>query len=140
MSIYETINPEETAQIAKSLAKQSKPGQIFILNGEMGAGKTAFAKGFAVGLGISDHITSPTFSILNIYYGIFPFYHFDLYRIEEDVYDQGFEEYFFGNGVCLIEWGIYAIEIIEKGYTVINIIKDNDKGSEYRRIEIENKK
>lgn len=139
MKIYETISSEETYRIAKELSSQAKPGQIFILNGEMGVGKTVFAKGFARGLGITEHITSPTFTILNIYQGNLPLYHFDLYRLGNDIYDQGFEEYFFGQGVCLIEWGKPVIELIKTGYTLVYLTKDIEKGLDYRYISIQEK-
>ena len=136
--MFETNSPDETQAIAKQIASQAQPGDIYLLNGEMGAGKTAFSKGFAQGLGINQHITSPTFTILNIYEeGRLPLYHFDLYRVEDDIHDQGFEDYFFGKGVCLIEWGQYAMDIIGQGeYHTIDITKDLSQGENYRQIQM----
>ena len=138
---HTSTSEEQTKEIAAYIATTAKAGDIFILNGDMGAGKTAFSKGFAKGLGISTAITSPTFTILNIYDGSLPLYHFDLYRLSTDensIYDQGFEEYFFGKGICLIEWGELAINIIQAGYTQINIKTDQTQNQNYRTIEITN--
>lgn len=136
MQKYESYNPEYTISIAKEIASTALPGSIYILEGELGAGKTVFAKGFALGLSVRELITSPTFAILNIYNGSVPFYHFDLYRLQDQIEDQGFEEYFFGNGVCLIEWGQYAQHIIGTHFKKVNILKDSIKGENFRLIEV----
>ncbi|MCL1936503.1 MAG: tRNA (adenosine(37)-N6)-threonylcarbamoyltransferase complex ATPase subunit type 1 TsaE [Defluviitaleaceae bacterium] len=133
---YESFSVEDTVEIAKKIGNLAKPQDIYILNGDLGAGKTIFSKGFAIGLGIDENITSPTFNILNIYKGKLPLYHFDLYRIQNDIYEQGFEEYFFGNGICLIEWGEYAKDIISDKYIEINIEKDEIKGENFRLVKV----
>lgn len=139
-TMFDTHSPQDTMAVAQQIASQAKPGAIYLLNGEMGAGKTAFSKGFAQGLRIDAPITSPTFTILNIYeQGRLPLYHFDLYRIEYEIEEQGFEDYFFGQGVCLIEWGTYAMNILQyHAYCTIDISKDFTKGSDYRHITLRN--
>lgn len=134
--VWETNSHEETFLIGKSIAKVSKQGDIFCLVGDLGAGKTVFAKGFAEGLNINDEITSPTFTILNIYNGRILFYHFDLYRFEDagNVDEMGFEEYIYGDGVSLIEWPIFGKGILPKQVAMINIKKDYTKSDDYRII------
>jgi tRNA threonylcarbamoyladenosine biosynthesis protein TsaE len=102
-------------------------------------GKTVFTKGFALGLGIDEHITSPTFTIVNEYKGKFPFYHFDVYRIgdPDEMYDIGYEEYFFGDGVCLVEWAELIEELIPETAIHITIEKNLEKGIDYRKITVE---
>jgi tRNA threonylcarbamoyladenosine biosynthesis protein TsaE len=136
--IYETNAENETYLIGKSLGENAKAGQIYCLNGDLGVGKTVFTKGFAAGLGITEHITSPTFTIVNVYEGKLPFYHFDVYRIAdpEELYEIGYEEYFFGNGVCLIEWAELIGELLPEDVININIEKNLEKGYDYRRIEV----
>ncbi|MCL1996993.1 MAG: tRNA (adenosine(37)-N6)-threonylcarbamoyltransferase complex ATPase subunit type 1 TsaE [Defluviitaleaceae bacterium] len=139
MHIYKSYSAQDTMDIAQAMAKQATRGDIFLLNGTMGAGKTVFAKGFALGLGISCTITSPTFTLLNIYEGTLPMYHFDLYRCQEQVSDQGFEEYFFGTGICLIEWGEYAKNILPHHNTITIQTSNNPKQENFRTIEVINK-
>lgn len=136
--IYETHSEEETLLIGEELAKKAKPGQIYALNGDLGVGKTVFTKGFAKGLGITEHITSPTFTIINVYEGDLNFYHFDVYRIEEpdELYELGYEEYFFSDGVCLIEWAELIKPLLPENIININISKDLEKGTDYRKIEV----
>jgi len=136
--VYETYNEEETRKIGEMLGEKAKQGQIYCLNGDLGTGKTVFTKGFALGLGITEHITSPTFTIINVYEGRLSFYHFDVYRIEEpeELYELGYEEYFFGDGVCLIEWAELIKELLPKNVININIAKDLEKGLDYRKIEV----
>lgn len=139
MTIYESDNEKDTLFLAKELGKRAKKGQVFCLIGDLGVGKTIFSKGFAQGLDVEEHITSPTFTIVHEYEGRLPLYHFDVYRIS-DVYEMdeiGYEEYFYGEGVCLIEWANIIPEIIPKSATYITIEKDLDKGLDYRRITIE---
>lgn len=99
---------EETVMLGEMLGTLAGPGDIIAMTGELGSGKTHFARGVARGLGVasSTPVTSPTFTLLNCYLGRLPLYHFDLYRLAgaSDLYDLGFEEYFYGEGVCLIEW------------------------------------
>ncbi len=108
MPVVSTNCPEETAAFGASLAQILVPGDFIALIGDLGAGKTQFARGVAAGLRVdlSIPITSPTYTLLNIYQGRLPLYHFDLYRLQgdQDVVDLGFAEYFYGEGVCLVEW------------------------------------
>ena len=130
-----TNNENETYNIGIKIGKQLKAGDILSLNGDLGAGKTYLTKGIAKGLGVEDYITSPTFTILNEYEGRIPLYHFDVYRINdvEEMYEIGFEEYLYGNGVCVIEWGSIVEEILPKD--AINI-KIKNLGEFSREIEI----
>ena len=105
--VIETRSPEETFQFGEKLGREAKPGQIYTLNGDLGTGKTVFTQGFAAGLGITEPVNSPTFTIVQIYEeGRMPFYHFDVYRIGdvEEMDEIGYEDCFYGEGVCLIEW------------------------------------
>lgn len=136
----ETINEDETFQAAYNLAQRAQPGDIYLLEGELGVGKTVYAKGFAKGLGIEEPITSPTFTIIQEYTeGRLPLYHFDVYRIadEEEMYELGYEGYFFGDGVCLIEWASLIAGLLPENCKKIVIEKDLAQGFDYRRITIE---
>ena len=133
----ETNSEKETYDFAASMAKDAKPGDIICLDGDLGVGKTVFAKGFATGLGITDPIVSPTFTIMHGYEdGRIPMYHFDAYRIvePEEMYELGFDDYLYGNGVCLIEWATQIEELIPKEAKHITIEKQPEKGDDYRRI------
>ena len=136
--LLESYSIEETKNIAYKIAKKAVKGDIFCLEGELGAGKTSFSQGFAKGLGINDYITSPTFTIMNIYESNIPLYHFDVYRIEDidEMYEIGYEEYFFGDGICLVEWSNLIEELIPNKAIKIIITKDLEKGEDYRRIEV----
>lgn len=136
--IKEVFSERETYDFAYDLAQTANAGDIFCLCGDLGVGKTVFTKGFAKGLGIDEHITSPTFTIVNEYMGRLPFYHFDVYRIADpdEMYDIGFDEYIFGEGVCLIEWANIIEELIPENAKWINISKDLEKGLDYRKIEV----
>lgn len=137
--IKETNSPHETWEIGKNLAANSKAGQIYCLNGDLGTGKTVFTQGFACGLGIDEPVNSPTFTIVQIYEeGRLPLYHFDVYRIGnvDEMDEIGYEEYFFGEGVCLIEWAALVQEIIPDSAIQIKIEKDLEKGFDYRKITI----
>ena len=139
MTVYETHSPKETYEIARELAKNAAPGDIWCLNGELGTGKTVFAKGFAAGLGITEPVVSPTFTIVQEYHGgRLPLYHFDVYRIEDpaEMDEIGCEEYFGGGGVVLIEWASLVPEIIPEEAVRIRIEKDPEKGPDYRRITV----
>lgn len=138
-TVYETISPEETFQMAKLLSESAKPGEIYCLNGELGVGKTVFVKGFASGLGIEDPVVSPTFTILQEYRsGRLPLFHFDVYRIEDpdELYELGYEEYFFGDGVTMIEWSTLVAELIPNDAVRVLIKKDLSKGTDYRKITV----
>lgn len=137
--VYESFSPQETEALGRKLAESAKKGQIFCLDGDLGVGKTIFTKGFAVGLGIKEHVTSPTFTIVNEYHdGKMPFYHFDVYRIscEEEMDDIGYEEYFFGEGVCLVEWAELVKGLIPEDALWITLEKDYTKSEDYRKITI----
>lgn len=138
--IIDSYSEEETFHAGVMCATEAKKGDIFCLYGDIGAGKTAFSKGFAYGLQIEDEITSPTFTIVNEYEGIKKLYHFDVYRITDvrEMEDVGFDDYLFGDGVCLIEWADLVEELLPTTDNVIKITisKDLDKGDEYRSISI----
>ena len=138
--IYETNSEKETFELGKNLGEQAKAGQIFCLNGDLGVGKTVFTQGFAKGLGIEENVNSPTFTIIQVYEeGRIPLYHFDVYRIgdPEEMYEIGYEEYFFGEGVCLIEWSKLIDELIPEEAINIEIDKNLEKGLDYRKITVE---
>ena len=138
--IKETSSPEETFAFARSLGEKAEAGQIYTLNGDLGAGKTVFAQGMAAGLGITDPVTSPTFTIVQEYAGgRLPLYHFDVYRIEEpeEMEEVGFDDYLYGDGICLIEWANLITEILPENIIQITIEKDLEKGFDYRRITID---
>lgn len=132
-----TNSPEETYEFAFSLAKEAKPGDIICLDGDLGVGKTVFTQGFAAGLGITGPVNSPTFTILQIYdEGKLPLYHFDVYRIgsSDEMDELGYEEYFFGEGVCLIEWSTIISDIIPYEAKKVVIEKDLEQDFDYRKI------
>ncbi|MBP5164302.1 MAG: tRNA (adenosine(37)-N6)-threonylcarbamoyltransferase complex ATPase subunit type 1 TsaE [Lachnospiraceae bacterium] len=134
---YVSASPEETEAVAAELAKEVSAGSIYTLSGDLGAGKTVFAKGFAKGLGISSPVTSPTFTLVNEYHeGRLPLFHFDVYRLgeAEELYDTGFFDYLSRGGVCLIEWAERVEEIIPKPYFSIVIEKDLSRGEDFRSI------
>ena len=137
--VWESFCEKDTAKIGETLAKEAKPGEIYLLEGDLGVGKTVFAKGFALGLGITEPITSPTFTIIQEYeQGSLPFYHFDVYRIadEEEMFELGYESYFFGQGVCLIEWASLIQGLLPAECRTIRIEKDLERGFDYRRVEL----
>lgn len=138
--IFETNGEQETRALGERIGKAAELGQIYTLIGDLGVGKTVFTQGFAKGLGIDEPISSPTFTIVQVYdEGRMPFYHFDVYRIGdiEEMDEIGYEDCFYGEGVCLIEWANLIEEILPKGYTRITIEKCLDKGFDYRKITIE---
>ena len=139
MSIQESFSEKDTFEIGYQLGKQAKAGSVFTLNGDLGVGKTVFTQGFAKGLGIEDTVNSPTFTIVQIYEeGRMPLYHFDVYRIGdvEEMEEIGYEDYFYGEGVCLIEWAELIEEILPENRIQITIEKEFEKGFDYRRITI----
>lgn len=135
---YITKSPEETEKLGEKLSAGAKAGDVFCLSGDLGTGKTAFAKGFARGLGIKDHITSPTFTIINQYEGRLPLYHFDVYRLEneDELLGIGADEFFYGEGVCLIEWAELVKGAVPEGAVWIKIEKDLEKNESFRKIEV----
>lgn len=134
-----TNSAEETKKKAAEFADKLKMGDVVCLYGDLGAGKTAFVQGLAKGLGIHEHITSPTFTIVNEYYGRLPLYHFDVYRIADpdEMYEIGYEEYVYGDGVSVIEWPQLIDEILPDKRYDITISKDYSKHDNYRVISIE---
>ena len=137
--IIETKRPEETWRLGKVLGERALPGQVYALNGDLGVGKTLFTQGFASGLGVREHVNSPTFTILQIYEdGRMPFYHFDVYRIGdvEEMDEIGFDECISGEGVSLIEWAEVIQEILPDDRVDICIEKDLTQGMDYRKITI----
>ena len=138
--VVETWSAKETYELGKKLGKEAKPGQIYTLNGDLGVGKTVFTQGVADGLGITEPVNSPTFTIVQVYEdGRIPFYHFDVYRIGdvEEMEEIGYQDYFYGEGLCIIEWAELISEIIPEDAKRITIEKNLEKGFDYRRIEIE---
>ena len=137
ITIYETFSPRETAELGRKLGEHASSGDVYTLIGDLGVGKTVFTQGIAEGLGIKETVNSPTFTILQVYEGgRLPFYHFDVYRIGdiEEMDEIGYEEYFYGNGMCMIEWGNLLTEILPKNRKDITIEKDLEKGFDYRKI------
>lgn len=137
--IVNTKNAKETFELGVSMGEQAKPGQVYTLLGDLGVGKTLFTQGFAKGLGILEPVSSPTFTIVQIYKeGRIPFYHFDVYRIGdiEEMYEIGYEDYFYGNGVCMIEWADQIEEILPDDVIRIVLEKDLEQGFDYRKIMI----
>lgn len=135
----ETHSSEETYRLGAELAKDAAPGQVICLTGELGTGKTVFTQGFASGLGVKDYVDSPTFTIVKEYHdGRLPFYHFDVYRIGDisEMEEIGYEEYFYGEGVCLVEWGLLVEELLPEDCIFIEIKKDREKGFDYRTVRI----
>lgn len=135
--VYETNSPEETFALAKKLGETAAPGTVYTLTGDLGVGKTVFAQGLAEGLGITEPINSPTFTIVQVYdEGRLPFYHFDVYRIGdiEEMDEIGYEDYFYGDGVCLVEWAELIGELLPEKRVELLIEKDLQKGFDYRKI------
>lgn len=138
--IIETHSAKETYELGKRLGQKAEAGQLYCLIGELGVGKTVFTQGLAAGLGITEPVNSPTFTILQVYEeGRLPFYHFDVYRIEEteEMEEIGYEEYFDGEGVCLIEWANLIEELLPEEHIRIVIEKNLTSGFDYRTIRIE---
>ena len=138
--IIETRSAEETYQLGMDIGKNAKAGQVYTLVGDLGVGKTVFTQGLAKGLEIEESISSPTFTIVQVYdEGRLPFYHFDVYRIGDisEMDEIGFEDYVYGEGVSLIEWANLIEEILPESRIAITIEKDLEKGFDYRKITIE---
>lgn len=138
-TVLDSMDAEETFQLGRLMGQQAMPGQVYTLVGDLGVGKTVFTQGFAAGLGVKEPVSSPTFTIVQIYEeGRLPFYHFDVYRIGdiEEMDEIGYEDCFYGEGVSLIEWADLIKEILPEHYTQIVIEKDLEKGFDYRRISV----
>lgn len=140
--IIETNGERETFELGREMGQNAKPGQVYTMVGDLGVGKTVFTKGFAKGLEIEEPISSPTFTIVQVYEeGRMPFYHFDVYRIGdvEEMDEIGFEDYIYGDGVSLIEWANLIEEILPEKYTEIRIEKNLENGFDYRKITVTEK-
>lgn len=138
--IKESFSREETFEFGAELGRNAEPGIVFCLDGDLGTGKTVIAKGIAAGLGISEPVSSPTFTVVQVYdEGRLPLYHFDVYRIEDpaEMEEIGYEDYFYGQGVTVIEWSDMISEYIPKEAIHIRLKKELKKGYDYRKIEID---
>ena len=138
--IKETYSEQETFELGETLGRKAASGEVYTLEGDLGVGKTIFTKGFAHGLGVQEDVVSPTFTIVQEYEsGRMPFYHFDVYRIgdPEEMDEIGFDDYIYGDGLCLIEWADLIEEILPEKRVAIRIEKDLEKGFDYRRITIQ---
>lgn len=137
--IYETYSAEETRALGRKIGETAQPGDVYTLVGDLGVGKTVFTQGIAEGLGITEPVSSPTFTIVQIYEeGRMPFYHFDVYRIgdPEEMDEIGYEDYFYGDGLCMIEWANLIEELLPAVRYDVTIEKDLERGFDYRRITI----
>ena len=137
--IRETSCPEETFAFGKWLGEHANPGEIYCLDGELGVGKTVLTQGFGAGLGIGEPVNSPTFTIVQVYEeGRLPLYHFDVYRIGDpsEMDEVGYEDCFFGEGVCLVEWASLIEELIPEEALWIRLEKEFGRGDDYRRITV----
>ena len=138
--IFESFCENDTFELGVKIGKEAKAGDVYTLIGDLGVGKTALTKGVAAGLEITEPISSPTFTIVQVYdEGRIPFYHFDVYRIGdvEEMDEIGYEDYFYGDGVTFVEWANLIEEILPSNYRRITIEKDLEKGFDYRKITIE---
>ena len=134
---WESNSPQDTFDLGEILGQAGRPGQVYTLTGDLGAGKTVFTQGFAKGLSVTEPVNSPTFTILQIYEdGRLPFYHFDVYRIGdvEEMEEIGYEDCFLGEGICLIEWANLIEEILPEDSIQVTIEKELEKGFDHRRI------
>ena len=139
INIIESYSPEDTLNLGRDMGRNAQPGDVYTLVGDLGVGKTVFTQGIAEGLEIEESICSPTFTIVQVYEeGRMPFYHFDVYRIGdvEEMDEIGYEDYFYGEGLCMIEWANLIEEILPSRRKEITIEKDLEKGFDYRKITI----
>ena len=137
--VIESYSAQETTELGKKLGQQAKPGEVYTLVGDLGVGKTVLTQGIAEGLGITEAICSPTFTIVQVYEeGRMPFYHFDVYCIGdiEEMDEIGYEDYFYGEGLTMIEWANLIEEILPAKRKEITIEKDLEKGFDFRKITI----
>lgn len=138
-TILESYSAEDTFAIGERLGREALPGQLFTLTGDLGVGKTVLTQGFAAGLGVSEPVNSPTFTIVQAYEsGRLPLYHMDVYRIgdPEEMEEVGYEDYFYGGGVCIVEWADLIAELLPPEHMQIIMEKDLEKGFDYRRITV----
>ena len=138
MQTFTSRAAAETYAFASRLAANAAPGDVLCLTGDLGVGKTIFAKGFAAGLGVTQDVTSPTFALVNVYEGRLPLYHFDVYRVQSlnEMEDTGYEDYFYGKGVCLVEWAELIAPLIPENAAHVRIEKDLTQGEDYRLITV----
>lgn len=139
ITVYETYSPEETQELGRDMGRHAEPGDVYALVGDLGVGKTVLTQGIAQGLGIGESICSPTFTIVQVYEdGRMPFYHFDVYRIGdvEEMEEIGYEDYFYGDGLTMVEWANLIEDILPPRRREIIIDKDLEKGFDYRKITV----
>lgn len=137
--LTESNSAEETFEAGRKMGLDAKPGTVICLSGDLGTGKTVFTKGVAAGLGITEPVVSPTFTVVQIYEeGRLPLYHFDVYRIDDpgEMEEIGYRDYFYGDGVTIIEWPELIEELIPRDAVRVTITKDTSRGFDYRRIEV----
>lgn len=140
MAVIDSFCAKDTYELGEKIGQMAKPGMVISLTGDLGVGKTVFTQGLAKGLGIEEPVNSPTFTIVQVYEGgRLPLYHFDVYRIGdiEEMDEIGYEDYFYGEGVCLIEWADLIREILPEQMCRVTIEKDLEKGFDYRKITLE---
>jgi len=140
--VFHSQSERDTFEIGLSMGQTCAPGDILLLEGDLGVGKTVFSKGFGKGLGVEEPISSPTFTIVQIYEsGRIPLYHFDAYRIAdvEEMEEIGYEDYFYGQGACLIEWASMISEILPEDCVLVRIEKELGKGFQYRKVTVTRK-
>ena len=140
MAVIDSSCAKDTYELGEKIGQMAKPGMVISLTGDLGVGKTVFTQGLAKGLGIEEPVNSPTFTIVQVYEeGRLPLYHFDVYRIGdiEEMDEIGYEDYFYGEGVCLIEWADLIREILPEQMCRVTIEKDLEKGFDYRKITLE---
>ena len=140
MAVINSFCAKDTYELGEKIGQMAKPGMVISLTGDLGVGKTVFTQGLAKGLGIEEPVNSPTFTIVQVYEeGRLPLYHFDVYRIGdiEEMDETGYEDYFYGEGVCLIEWADLIREILPEQMCRVTIEKDLEKGFDYRKITLE---
>lgn len=138
-TVYESYKPEDTFAVGEKLGREAQPGQIFTLTGDLGVGKTVLTQGIAEGLGVKESVNSPTFTIVQVYEsGRMPLYHLDVYRIGDisEMEEIGYEDYFYGEGLCIIEWADLINDLLPEELVQISIEKDLEKGFDYRKITI----
>ena len=142
MAVIDSFCAKDTYELGEKIGQMAKPGMVISLTGDLGVGKTVFTQGLAKGLGIEEPVNSPTFTIVQVYEeGRLPLYHFDVYRIGdiEEMDEIGYEDYFYGEGVCLIEWADLIREILPEQMCRVTIEKNLEKGFDYRKITVEEK-
>lgn len=140
MAVIDSFCAKDTYELGEKIGQMARPGMVISLTGDLGVGKTVFTQGLAKGLGIEEPVNSPTFTIVQVYEeGRLPLYHFDVYRIGdiEEMDEIGYEDYFYGEGVCLIEWADLIREILPEQMCRVTIEKDLEKGFDYRKITLE---